>query len=143
MPKRVTETELQAIEDALLRRPAGLSLLQLQKQLRGSISRRTLSRRVSALLAANRIHRRGEGRSSRYVHGPAPRAAQGLQHVEREGRAGGATPAAIAPAGKAAEPAGQFETPEGVVTIDLSPTARDILEYVSRPAAARTPGGYE
>lgn len=139
MPKRVTETELQRIEDVLLRHSAGLSLLQLQNQLHGSVSRRTLSRRISALLAANRIHRRGEGRSTRYVHGPAPTAAQ----VEREGRAGGATAAAIAPVGKAAEVAGRFETPEGVVTIELSSVARDILEYVSRPAAGRTPRGYE
>lgn len=139
MPKRVTETELQRIADVLLRHSPGLSLLQLQNQLRGSVSRRTLSRRISALLAANRIHRRGEARSTRYVHGPAPTAAR----VEREGRAGGATAPAIAAAGKAGEPAGQFETSEGVVTIELSPIARDILEYVSRPAAGRTPRGYE
>ena len=139
MPKRVTETELQRIADVLLRHSAGLSLVQLQNQLRGSVSRRTLSRRISALLAANRIHRRGEARSTRYVHGPAPTAAR----VEREGRASGATAPAIAAAGKAGEPAGQFETSEGVVTIELSPIARDILEYVSRPAAGRTPRGYE
>ena len=63
-------------------------------------------------------------------------AAQGLQHVER-------APAVIARAGTAAELAGQFETPEGVVTIELSSVARDILEYVSRPTAGRTPRGYE
>jgi len=38
---------------------------------------------------------------------------------------------------------GRFETPEGDVTIDLSSVARDILDYVSRPVAARTPRGYE
>jgi Fic family protein len=143
MPKRVTETELERIEDVLLRHSAGLSLLKLQRELGGSISRRTLSRRLSALLAANRIHRRGEARSTRYVHGPVP-TAQRLQHVELEGRASGAEPAAaIASAGKPAEPTRQFETPEGIVTIELSPVSRDILEYVSRPAAARTPRGYE
>lgn len=142
MPKRVTETELQSIEDVLLRHPAGLSLLKLQRELRGSISRRTLSRRLSALLAANRIHRRGEARSTRYAQGPV-RMAQGLQRIELGGRASGAEPAAIAQAGKPAEPTGQFETPEGIVTIELSPVSRDILAYVSRPAAARTPRGYE
>jgi len=86
-------------------------------------------RRISALLAVNHIHRRGEGRSTRYVHGPAP----GRTHSAR----------GVAPAGKPAEPARQFETPEGVVTIELSPIARDILDYVSRPAAARIPQGYQ
>ncbi len=142
MPKRVTETELQRIADVLLRHPAGLSLLQLQRELRGSITRRTLSRRISDLLAADRIHRRGEARSTRYVHGPAPTALE-LNPLQGKGRASGALPATIAPSGKAAESAGQFETPEGVVTIELSSIARDILAYVSRPAAARTPRGYE
>src|SRR5215469_5857723 len=63
MPKRVTTTELQRIEDALLRHPEGLSLVQLKKELGGSISRRTLSRRIAALLKAARIHRRGDARS--------------------------------------------------------------------------------
>src|ERR1700683_1828567 len=127
MPKRVTETELQRIADALLRHPAGLSLLQLQRELRESITRRTLSRRISDLLAADRIHRRGEARSTRYVHGPVP-TALGLTPLQGKGRA---------------ESAGQFETPEGVVTIELSSIAREILAYVSRPVAARTPRGYE
>ena len=141
MPKRVTETELQRVADVLLRHPDGLSLLQLHRELRGSITRRTLSRRISDLLAADRIHRRGEARSTRYVHGPAPTAV-GLKHLQGEGRASGALPT-IAPSGKAAESAGQFETPEGVVTIELSSIAPEILAYVSRPVAARTPRGYE
>src|SRR5271169_4613784 len=142
MPKRVTETELQKIEDVLLRHPAGLSLRQLQSELGGAVSRRTLSRRISALLLASRIHRRGEGRLTRYVHGSAS-AAQGPQHFGRDRRTSGAQPTAIAPAAKPAELEGQFETPEGIVTIDLSAVGRDILEYVSRPPAARTPRGYE
>ena len=142
--KRVTETELQKIEDALLRHTAGLSLMQLQKELSGSVSRRTLSRRISALLAAGRIHRRGEARSTRYVYGPAP-ALRGLHRIEHEGLARNTLPAAAttAPERKASELGGQFETPEGVVTIELSPVARHVLDYVSRPAAARRPCGYE
>jgi Fic family protein len=142
MPKRVTETELQRVADVLLRHPGGLSLLQLQRELRGSITRRTLSRRISDLLAADRIHRRGEARSTRYVHGPVP-AALVPKPLDGKGRASAASPRTIAPSVKGEESAGQFETPEGVVTIELSPTARNILAYVSRPAAARTPRGYE
>jgi Fic family protein len=144
VPKRVTETELHKIENVLLRHSAGLSLMQLHKEYRGSISRRTLSRRISTLLAAGRIHRRGEARSTRYLYGPEP-AAQGPRRVEREARASHAQPtsAIIAPDSKVSESAGQFETPEGVVPIGLSPIGRDILDYVSRPPAARTPCGYE
>jgi Fic family protein len=144
MPKRVTETEFRKIEDVLLRHPAGLSLMQLQKEIRGSMSRRTLSRRISALLAAGRIHRRGGARATRYLYRPAS-ATHERPQIERAGQASRALPtaSAIAPEGKASELAGRFETPEGVVTIDLSPVARDILDYVSRPAAARTPRGYE
>src|SRR5271169_6163405 len=95
MPKRVTETELQKIEDVLLRHPAGLSLRQLQSELGGAVSRRTLSRRISALLLASRIHRRGEGRLTRYVHGSAW-AAQDPQLLGRKRRPSGANPTAIA-----------------------------------------------
>ncbi len=140
MPKRVTETELQKIEDVLLRHSAGLSLLQLQRELSGAMSRRTLSRRVSALLTAKRIHRQGEARSTRYLHG-AP-TVPGVRHVKRDGSVSPALPATV-PTVKTAEREGRFETPEGVVMIEFSPIARDILEYVSRPAAARTPRGYE
>jgi DNA-binding transcriptional ArsR family regulator len=146
MPKRVTTTELQRIEDALLRHPEGLSLLQLQKELRGSISRRTLSRRISALLDAGRIHRRGEARSTRYVHGAA---GPPVRHAPEQALARRADHTIAVPAGhieitpQKAELVGQFQTPEGVVTIELSSAARDILAYVNRPAASRTPRGYE
>jgi hypothetical protein len=139
MPKRVTEAELEPIEAALLRHPAGLSLVQVQDELRGAISRRTLSRRIAALLAAGRIHRRGEGRSARYLHGPAPNA-PGLQRLGRESAE---RTTAIAPAAQPPVTEGRFATPEGAVTIELSPVSREILAYVSRPAAGRTPRGYE
>jgi hypothetical protein len=144
MPKRVTSTELQRIEDALLRHPGGLSLLQLQKELRGSVSRRTLSRRISALLAVGRIHRRGDARSTRYLHGAAGAPAP---HAPEPASERGADHTIVVSAGEIAgqkpEVAGRFETPEGVVTIGLSSIARNILAYVSRPPAARTPQGYE
>ena len=122
MPKRVATTEFLRIEDALLQHPGGLSLLQLQKELRGAISRRTLNRRISALLTAGRIHRRGDARSTRYVHG---------------------APGSIEIAGQKSAIAEPFATPEGVVTIELSSVARDTLAYVNRAPAARTPRGYE
>jgi len=125
MPKQVSETELQRIEDVVLRFPDGVSLAELQRELHGSISRRTLSRRLSELLEASRIQRRGEGRGTRYLHRASANAA------------------IVTPGPAPAETAGQFETPDGVVAIDLAPVSRDILEYVSRPVAARNPRGYE
>lgn len=122
MPRKVTPAEFEAIEDALHRHPEGLSLLQLQKELRGSISRRTLTRRISVLLSSARIHRRGDARSTRYLQG-----APGKTEIEAEKR----------------KDAGRFETPEGVVTIGLSSAARDALAYINRPPAARRPRGYE
>ncbi|MGH8170349.1 MAG: Fic family protein [Steroidobacteraceae bacterium] len=46
-------------------------------------------------------------------------------------------------AGEKREDVGQFDTPEGTVTIALSSAAHDALAYVNRPRAARTPRGYE
>ena len=109
----------------MLRHPHGPSLLQLQKELGASISRRTLSRRISALLEAGSIHRRGDARSTRYAHSAA---GAPIPHAAGQASA------------RAAE---QLETPEGVVTITLSSAARDILAYVNRSPAARTPRGYE
>src|SRR5260221_12512568 len=107
MPKRVTQAELEPIAAALLRHPAGLALTQLQEELRGSISRRTLSRRISALTAAGRIHRRGEGRSARYLHGPPPTVPR-HQPVERTGRVSSDRTDGVAPAGRASETDGRF-----------------------------------
>jgi Fic family protein len=140
MPKRVTQSEFQHIEDVLLRFPAGLSLSTLQKELDGSISRRTLSRRLAELLETGRIQRRGQGKATLYVHGAA--ATRGLD-IQLEKRSG-SPPPETAVVAEAMRPgtAGQFDTPEGLVTIDLSPASRNILAYVSRPTAARTPRGY-
>jgi len=55
MPKQVTENELQRIEAVLLRFPAGLSLVRAAERVSASISRRTVSRRISDLLVAGRI----------------------------------------------------------------------------------------
>ena len=125
MPKRVSETELQRIEDVVLRFPDGVSLAELQKEIRGTISRRTLGRRLSELLEAGRIQRRGEKKGTRYFHRAST------------------TRATVTPGSAPTETAGQFETPDGVVAIDLSPVSRDIMEYVSRPVAGRNPKGYE
>lgn len=118
MPKRVNDTELHAIVDALMRHADGVSIRRLGAELGTAISRSTLSRRLALLVGQGRIRRRGAGRATTYW--PI-----------------GSAPAAAVPA------AGRFETPDGIVTIPLSSDARDQLEYVSRPPASRRPRGYE
>ncbi|MDB6085471.1 MAG: cell division protein Fic [Gammaproteobacteria bacterium] len=121
MPKIVSESDLQRLQDVILRYPAGVGIAKLAEEFHGSISRRTLGRRLQTLLQAGRIQRRGELKGAIYF------------------------PATVArtPIRQPVSTAGQFETPDGPVTIPLSPAAREILEYVSRPAAARNPQGYE
>lgn len=121
MPKRISHGDLQPILDAITRHPEGVTAAALQTELGEHISRRTLNRRLAALLDDGRIRRRGGGRSARYVSVTRPAAPQ----WER---------------GAASE---QFETPDGPVAIPLSAGSSDILEYVSRPLAGRRPVGFE
>jgi hypothetical protein len=116
--------QTERIEAALLGRPGGVALVELQALLPGSISRRTLSRRLASLVRANRVRRVGSGPSTRYLHDDA-RAA--LAVAAKRGR----------------PPAGQFDTPEGIVTLDLSRAGANVLDYVSKPTAARAPRGYD
>jgi hypothetical protein len=74
--------------------------VQLQEELRGSISHRTLSRRISALIVVDRIHRRGDSRSVRFPHAPT-RTAAGDQPIERTGRMSSDRAAAVAHLAKA------------------------------------------
>ncbi len=121
MPKAVSESELQHLQDIILRYPAGVGIAKLEKEFHGSISRRTLGRRLQTLVQAGRIQRRGELKGAVYL--PAT-------------TAHGVT-------GQRVSTAEQFETPDGPVSITLSAAAREILGYVSRPVAARNPRGYE
>jgi Fic/DOC family len=121
MPKTVSESELQRLQDVILRYPAGVGIGRLEKELHGSISRRTLGRRLQTLLQTGRIQRRGDLKGAIYL--PATIAPTAIhQHVTTTE---------------------QFETPDGSVAIPLCAAAREILGYVSRPVAARNPRGYE
>jgi Fic family protein len=121
MPKSVPESEFQRLQDVVVRYPAGVGIAKLEEEFRDSISRRTLGRRLQLLVNTGRIQRRGARKGAIYL------------------------PATTAPPhGRQSAPTlGQFETPDGSVTIPLSAPAREIFEYVSRPAAARNPRGYE
>ena len=98
---------------SLAAQAAGLSLTELQ-MLHPQMARRTLQRRIEALLHAGRIEARGMGRAGRYVAWAA------------------------APAGTAARPCGDWTT-----LIPLSEDSRDILSYIDQPLMARKPVGYQ
>ena len=115
MPKTVSQSELQHLQDAILRYPLGVGIGKLEEEFHRQISRRTLLRRLQTLLQAGRIQRRGELKGAIYL--PASAALMARQQP--------------------APTAEQFETPDGPVTILLSAAAREILGYVARPMAAR------
>ena len=121
MPKRVSDTEMQLVQDVILRHPEGIGIAAIEAQLRPPLSRRTVTRRLAALEHSGRIKRRGAGRSTLYLP-VAP---------------------TLADRSHAGEAAGRFDTPDGPVTIPLSPAGRELVEYVSRPLAARSPKGYD
>lgn len=109
----------QGLIDAVGRHPEGVSATALLDELH-EISRRTLVRRLAALVQAGLIERRGAGPSVLYF----PKAQVSTSIFPRE-------------------TIQEFESPDGPVQIKLSSIAHDILDYVSRPVAGRAPAGYE
>jgi fido (protein-threonine AMPylation protein) len=120
MPKTTVQAEFQRIHDIVLRYPRGIGIAQLDQELGRSISRRTLIRRLQTMLIGGQILRRGERKGALYLSAASARDSQP----------------------RIAEKAGQFETSDGPVEISLTAAAREILQYVSRPAATRQPIGY-
>lgn len=98
---------------SLAAQAAGLSLTELQ-MLHPQMARRTLQRRIEALLHAGRIEARGMGRARRYVA------------------------LAATPAGTSVMPRDDWTT-----LIPLSEDSRDILSYIDQPLMARKPVGYQ
>jgi fido (protein-threonine AMPylation protein) len=121
MPKPALQAEIQRVHDIVLRYPAGIGMARLEQELGSSISRRTLVRRLQMLLQAGQIRRRGERKGTLYL--PAANATVSQPQF-------------------AGQP-GQFETPDGPVEIPLTAAAREVLQYISRPAATRQPIGYK
>ena len=120
MSKSVLKDELQRVQDIVLRYPAGIGIAQLEQELSHSINRRTLGRRLQILLQAGQIRRRGERRGAIYFPAASPPGSQP----------------------QLADLRGQFETQDGPVEIPLTAAAREVLQYVSRPAATRQPISY-
>jgi hypothetical protein len=119
MPNDPNAPELDKLERAIATHADGVGMVTLLQEF-PDISRRTLNRRLHTLIATQRVQRLGDGRGVIYIHGSRDQLS--TQHQT--------SPAA-------------FTTPDGSVEIKLSKVSRNVLDYVSRPANARTPAGYE
>jgi len=127
----------------LLRFPAGLSLVELRNELSGSIQPPHSQSENFGTARRGRIHRRGEGRATRYLHGAAPEDKNASRFSAKD-ETSGALPAASASAPATRLKQRTFETPD--VCRDDRPLAgrtRQSSSTSQKPAAARTPRGYE
>ena len=123
MARRIREEDLQAIEEAVRRRPNGMTARQIAAALEDPPPHRTLQYRLRFLVSDKRLVMAGKGRWARYKQHEVPAAQWGT-----------AQPVVY-----------RFSTskPEGEVLPPLSEAGADIRDYVRRPTAAREPVGYD
>ena len=119
MAKRIREESLRAIEEAVGRRPEGMTAPQIADALREAPPPRTLQYRLKVMLDGGRLIREGSGRWSRYR---LPR------NISLSGRLTAGTPGIAARLS---------------IGIPLSEAGEEIRNYVRRPTAARAPVGYD
>lgn len=84
MARRISDDDLQAIEDTLRSKPDGMTAQQIADALKTPVPRRTLQYRLRSLVDTNRLIMNGEGRWSRYrlVAEAAPARAEGDGDVQ-------------------------------------------------------------
>lgn len=112
MARRIAETDLQAIEEAVRRHPGGMTAPEIAHALESAPPLRTLQYRLRSLVDSKRLVREGKGRWARY-------------------RVAGRITAGMARG-----------TAEGEALLPLSGQGTDIRGYVRQPPAARQPVGY-
>lgn len=120
MPKRVNQQEVEEIAGLLAPHRAGLGISDLERACKAEgldLDRRTLQRRLGALMMAGRVLKEGEGRASRYRLAPIT----GVDH-----RA--AAPTVVV---------GGVET-----YVPLSPQGEEVKALVQRPITERNPVPY-
>ena len=126
MPKKIAAEEFDQAFALIARHPAGLGVDGLLAAANGSLSRRTLQRRLAALVQAQRIVSVGNGPATRYVL-PNKDAALVVAHK-------------IAPNNLLQSPAASY--PVNDFTIALSPEGLAIRAQVSQARQKRIPVGY-
>ena len=122
MPRRVASTELEALTEVVGRFPEGASIDEIARAPEVDLSRRTLQRRLAALVEDARLVSEGRGRGSRY---------RVSRHVVLK-----AEPATLS--------LHMASTPvEMGVGIPLSPEGTSVRRLVRAPIQNRRPVGYE
>lgn len=125
MPKQLRPEELESVLSIIRQHPDGVGVSALEKRLKGKISRRTLIRRLNALVDQGRLRRQGEGRALIYVlPSEAPRTTAGVE------ARGDITLSAV-------QLAAEAET-----YVPLSDAGREVRDYVRQPVQQRKPVGY-
>ena len=119
MARRISEKDLQTIEEAVCRRPDGMTAREISEALEHRLAHRTLQYRLKSLVESKRLVMQGSGRGARYR---APR------------KISLATRATMGPF-----------TAEARLTVrpPLSEAGVEMRDYVRRQAAAREPVGYD
>ena len=141
MPKRVPGEELAAIVEAVARLPDGGSVDAIGREIGLGVARRTLQRRLAALVAEGRLARDGRGQATRY-RVPSGVAAPSLRSAEDRGLSSAQRGS---PVQAQAEPASFSMTtglPAGGYHIPISLEGASISESVRAPIQARPPVGY-
>jgi DNA-binding HxlR family transcriptional regulator len=117
VPKIVSQEETNTLLELVGNAPEGAGLDELLAKMGGTMSRRTLQRRLAALVAQGRLTRRREWRSIKYRLAPVA----------------GTLAVQLADAGLKAT---------GEVYVPISPEAEAIKTYVRQPVQARRPVSY-
>ena len=118
MPKKLPADQAEKIPTEISRHPDGVGIDGLHTALAGSISRRTLQRRLASLVQEQRIHAEGDGRALKYRLAPI-----------------------TATANIVLDPVTTWGSAE--VYVPTSPAGEEIKAYVRQPIQGRKPVGYD
>lgn len=125
MPKQLRPEEFESLLNLISRYPDGVGVGVLHKQLKRKISRRTLIRRLNALIDQGRLRRQGEARALIYVlQSEAPKIKRAV-----EARAEISESSDVLTAG-------------AEIYVPLSDAGREVRDYVRQPIQHRKPVGY-
>ena len=119
MARRIREADLQAIEEAVRRRPDGINARQIAEALEDAPAHRTLQYRLKSLVDSDRLVMLGSGRGARY-------------RTLRD--------AGIAVRFVAGRPRVRVDLRE---VLPLSAAGAEITDLIRQPVEARTPVGYD
>ena len=118
MPRKVPQDELDAVLRVMARFPDGASVEDISGALKIVLPRRTLQRRLAALVEQGQLTLAGRGRGSRY-HQPVTLVIDSARHEHRADKV------------------------ELEIYIPISPEGNDIKQAVRKPIHQRRPVGYD